>query len=60
MVTSGMARIFIVGSSNGLGLMSAQLLVEEDAGLSCVRAMPTALQTHVGRCRKPTLWWWAT
>jgi NAD(P)-dependent dehydrogenase (short-subunit alcohol dehydrogenase family) len=29
MVTSGMARIFITGSSTGLGLMSAQLLVEQ-------------------------------
>jgi NAD(P)-dependent dehydrogenase (short-subunit alcohol dehydrogenase family) len=29
MVKSGMARIFITGSSTGLGLMSAQLLVEQ-------------------------------
>ena len=33
-----MARVFITGSSTGLGLMAAQLLLERAIGWSCTGA----------------------
>jgi len=55
-----MSRIFISGSSTGLGLMAAELLVQQGHQVVCMPATLRGLKTHASRYPEPRLWSRAT
>ena len=55
-----MARIFISGSSAGLGLMAGELLVEQGHQVVLHARKLRAAKTHVSRYLEPRLWSRAT